>query len=455
MGFNGVRKHQKIEDPRYLYWADRLGLLVWEEMPSAYRFTRAVGRAASPASGSRRSRATTAIPCIVAWVPFNESWGVPNLPGQPGASGTTSRRSTTSPGRSIRRGRSSATTAGRASRPTSSASTTTTPTRSGSRERYQADEVLPRLFRRERPGGRLLVLDGDTHGGAADRALRVRRHRVRGDPAAPGATRGARPRTSSRGSTSELLAAVRSLALLRRLLLHAVRRHLPGGQRSAVRRPHAEDSARADRRRDPRCGATHARASTGRRRPDDAGPTMYAMFKRALTKPDGATLILYARPPIADVVDAPSPSPRRTRRTRTCAGIRCAASGWRTPATGRTGRSCRRRSTTRSRRRVTRRTRPRCRRATGTWRSSKTCFPTLTRRRRRAAAASIVPTRARARRLRGRGVHPGPDRLARGAAALRTSSCCSRSGPTATRARRAAGDRSTCSRSRTAASRSG
>ena len=40
MGFNGVRKHQKIEDPRYLYWADRLGLLVWEEMPSAYRFTR-------------------------------------------------------------------------------------------------------------------------------------------------------------------------------------------------------------------------------------------------------------------------------------------------------------------------------------------------------------------------------------------------------------------------------
>src|SRR5262249_50705163 len=31
MGFNGVRKHQKIEDPRYLYWADVLGLLVWEE----------------------------------------------------------------------------------------------------------------------------------------------------------------------------------------------------------------------------------------------------------------------------------------------------------------------------------------------------------------------------------------------------------------------------------------
>ncbi len=78
MGFNGVRKHQKIEDPRVLYWADTLGLLVWEEMPSAYRFT--------PKAVERMTREWTEIikrdishPCIVAWVPFNESWGVPNL----------------------------------------------------------------------------------------------------------------------------------------------------------------------------------------------------------------------------------------------------------------------------------------------------------------------------------------------------------------------------------------
>jgi beta-galactosidase/beta-glucuronidase len=78
MGFNGVRKHQKIEDPRYLYWADRLGLLVWEEMPSAYRF--------SPKAITRMLREwTEAIerdyshPCIIVWVAFNESWGVPNL----------------------------------------------------------------------------------------------------------------------------------------------------------------------------------------------------------------------------------------------------------------------------------------------------------------------------------------------------------------------------------------
>jgi beta-galactosidase/beta-glucuronidase len=79
MGFNGARKHQKIEDPRYLYWADRLGLLVWEEMPSAYRFTtRAIERVTR--EWMEVLARDYSHPCIVAWVPFNESWGVPNLP---------------------------------------------------------------------------------------------------------------------------------------------------------------------------------------------------------------------------------------------------------------------------------------------------------------------------------------------------------------------------------------
>ncbi|HBE85712.1 MAG TPA: glycoside hydrolase family 2, partial [Lachnoclostridium sp.] len=39
MGFAGARKHQKIEDPRYYYWADKLGFLVWGEMPSCYMYT--------------------------------------------------------------------------------------------------------------------------------------------------------------------------------------------------------------------------------------------------------------------------------------------------------------------------------------------------------------------------------------------------------------------------------
>jgi beta-galactosidase/beta-glucuronidase len=82
MGFNGVRKHQKIEDPRYLAWADRLGLLVWEELPSAYRFTqRGVERLTRTWLAALDRDVSH--PCIVAWVPFNESWGVPDLRNDP------------------------------------------------------------------------------------------------------------------------------------------------------------------------------------------------------------------------------------------------------------------------------------------------------------------------------------------------------------------------------------
>ena len=82
MGFNGVRKHQKLEDPRYLYWADRLGLLVWDEMPSAYRFTR---RSVERLTAEWKEAVLRDIshPCVVTWVPFNESWGVPDLPSNP------------------------------------------------------------------------------------------------------------------------------------------------------------------------------------------------------------------------------------------------------------------------------------------------------------------------------------------------------------------------------------
>jgi uncharacterized short protein YbdD (DUF466 family) len=79
MGFNGVRKHQKIEDPRYLYWADTLGLIVWEEMPSAYRFTRTAIKRTVREWTEALDR-DYSHPCIIVWVPFNESWGVPELP---------------------------------------------------------------------------------------------------------------------------------------------------------------------------------------------------------------------------------------------------------------------------------------------------------------------------------------------------------------------------------------
>jgi len=78
LGFNGVRKHQKIEDPRFLYWADRLGLMVWEEMPSPYAFTaKATQRLLS--TWTEAMERDISHPCIVAWVPYNESWGLPDL----------------------------------------------------------------------------------------------------------------------------------------------------------------------------------------------------------------------------------------------------------------------------------------------------------------------------------------------------------------------------------------
>jgi beta-galactosidase/beta-glucuronidase len=88
LGFNGVRIHQKVEDPRFLYWCDRLGLTVWGEMANAYRY--------SPAAAQRLIQEWMDIlrrdyshPCIVTWVPLNESWGVPSL------QSITSRRSIT------------------------------------------------------------------------------------------------------------------------------------------------------------------------------------------------------------------------------------------------------------------------------------------------------------------------------------------------------------------------
>src|SRR5450759_3554270 len=75
MGFNGARKHQKVEDPRWLDWADRLGFLVWGEMASV--------RERSATSERRfKSEWTDAVrrdrdhPCIVAWAPVNESDGL-------------------------------------------------------------------------------------------------------------------------------------------------------------------------------------------------------------------------------------------------------------------------------------------------------------------------------------------------------------------------------------------
>jgi beta-galactosidase/beta-glucuronidase len=78
MGFNGARKHQKVEDPRWLYWADRLGFLVWGEMANAHQF--------SPRYVQRITREWQEViardhnhPSLIAWVPINESSGCRSL----------------------------------------------------------------------------------------------------------------------------------------------------------------------------------------------------------------------------------------------------------------------------------------------------------------------------------------------------------------------------------------
>lgn len=78
MGFNGARKHQKVEDPRYLYWADKMGLLVWGEMANAYQYSEEYAESFI-AEWHRTIERDYNHPCIVAWVALNESWGVPNI----------------------------------------------------------------------------------------------------------------------------------------------------------------------------------------------------------------------------------------------------------------------------------------------------------------------------------------------------------------------------------------
>jgi hypothetical protein len=74
MGFNGCRKHQKVEDPLFLYLADRMGFIVWGEMANAYSFSdRYVER--FDAEWRAAVRRDINHPCVFAWTPVNESWG--------------------------------------------------------------------------------------------------------------------------------------------------------------------------------------------------------------------------------------------------------------------------------------------------------------------------------------------------------------------------------------------
>ncbi|OAX79501.1 hypothetical protein ACJ72_06181 [Emergomyces africanus] len=78
MGFNGCRKHQKVEDPRFLYFADRLGFLVWGEMANAFEFSDTYMDRFNEEWMAAVKRDINH-PSIVTWTPINESWGYPEL----------------------------------------------------------------------------------------------------------------------------------------------------------------------------------------------------------------------------------------------------------------------------------------------------------------------------------------------------------------------------------------
>ncbi len=73
-GFNLARKHVKVEPDRWYYWCDRLGLLVWQDMPSGRNVT-AENRRAFEVELLRMLRDLHNHPSIIAWVVFNEGWG--------------------------------------------------------------------------------------------------------------------------------------------------------------------------------------------------------------------------------------------------------------------------------------------------------------------------------------------------------------------------------------------
>ena len=85
LGFNMARKHVKVEPDRWYYWCDKLGLLVWQDMPSTvdarrHAATREVRRRQFERELKRMIDDRRNHPCIVMWVPFNEGWGQYDTP---------------------------------------------------------------------------------------------------------------------------------------------------------------------------------------------------------------------------------------------------------------------------------------------------------------------------------------------------------------------------------------
>ncbi|MDQ2687203.1 MAG: glycoside hydrolase family 2, partial [Armatimonadota bacterium] len=75
LGFNLLRKHAKVEPQRWYYWCDRLGMLVWQDMPQAFGDLNDDAKAQWMTEWKREIATHSNHPSIIVWTTFNEGWG--------------------------------------------------------------------------------------------------------------------------------------------------------------------------------------------------------------------------------------------------------------------------------------------------------------------------------------------------------------------------------------------
>ena len=75
LGFNATRKHVKVEPDRWYYWCDKLGLLVWQDMPSSGGQPTAATAHQFETELKAMVEGLASHPAVIMWVIFNEGWG--------------------------------------------------------------------------------------------------------------------------------------------------------------------------------------------------------------------------------------------------------------------------------------------------------------------------------------------------------------------------------------------
>lgn len=79
-GFNMIRKHIKVEPQRWYYWCDKLGILVWQDMPSTFKKRTEEDETQFENELQRMIKSHWNHPSIINWIIFNEHWGAYDVP---------------------------------------------------------------------------------------------------------------------------------------------------------------------------------------------------------------------------------------------------------------------------------------------------------------------------------------------------------------------------------------